>query len=191
MSIGAGGSHNKSASQSWQTQNSISGLRDGLTSPMSRDLYNVGHLNSVLAQRFATAAPGTFMGRSIDQLAPVNQYGLPVETTNAIASMAKDLYSNASAGGALRGQLTPEATPGVIGDTLNRLGAQLIPQITSYAQYRQGLPESMMASRLGFLQNTSASNAPLLGSQSSYSGGSWGKSSGTQANAQLGLTPGG
>ena len=98
--------------------------------------------------------------------------GLPIEATQALTGLANNYFSKASAGGSMRGQNTPDNTQGIVGSALQNMGSFLLPYILQTKQYLTELPDKLMSNRLGFLQNTFASAAPLLGSQSSYTGSS-------------------
>jgi hypothetical protein len=140
-----------------------------------------------MAGQFANSPFGFFQGQSVNQLAPINPAtGLPNELNSAMGSMANQMFSKASAGGSLQGMNSPENTAGVVGSSLNNIGQFLTPYVLDYQKYRQQLPEQLMASRLGFLQNTLGSMGAGLGSQSSYKGSSFNLDTGLSANAGSG-----
>ena len=168
--IGLGGG----ASSSEQRSESVSGLRGNYADRFSKDLYGVGKDATTLARQYAASPFGFFQGKSVNELVPTNQYGLPVATTNSLNAFGNSMFSKASAGGALRGGVQPESTTGVVGSALQGIGQFLIPYINDFQKYMTQLPDQLMASRLGFLQNTMSSGAGLLGSKSNYSGDSFG-----------------
>jgi len=166
-------------SASKQGSTSYSGLRG--TPYFDQIAGNVGKLagaTSKTALEYQKSPFGFFQGQSVNELAPVGPNGLPPEVGNALSSYAGQMFNKASAGGAMRGQVTPENTQGIVGSSLNNIGQFLTPYIMDYAKYRQQLPEQLMASRLGFLQNTIGSLSSSLGSESKYSGSSFGANAG-------------
>lgn len=167
--------YNQSKSQ--QESKSQSGLRGGYADQLSPYLFNTSREATELASRYSKTPFGTFEGRPVSAqdgsgLIQVNNMGLPIETTQALTGIANQYFSKASAGGSFRGQNTPENTEGIVGGALQNLGSFLLPYILQTKQYFTELPDKLMSNRLGFLQNTVASSAPLLGSQSSYTGSS-------------------
>lgn len=157
-----------------QEQQSKSGLRGPYADRLSADLYGATKNTLGMAKQYANSPFGYFQGQHVSSLVPTNQFGLPVATTGALEAFGDQMFSKASAGGALRGNIQPESTSGVVGSALQGIGQFLIPYITEFQKYMTQLPESLMASRLGFLQNTIGSAAPLLGSESQYKGSSFG-----------------
>ena len=99
---------------------------------------------------------------------------LPVGTEGAVGAIGNQFFNKLSAGGASRGQLTPESTGAVVGSTMNNISQFLLPYMLQMKQYQMQLPEQLMSNRLGFLTNVMGASAPLLGSRSTYSGNSFG-----------------
>lgn len=171
------GSLGLSKSGSQQQSQSQSGLRGGYAEQISPHLAGVATDASSLSRNFAQTPFGFFMGKKIsgpdqDSHIQTDAMGLPIEVQNAMTGIANQYFSKASAGGAMRGQTTPENTQGIVGSALQNMGSFLLPYILQTKQYLTELPDKLMSNRLGFLQNTMASSAPLLGSQSSYTGSS-------------------
>lgn len=166
-----------------QNSTSYSGLRG---TPGFNDFASsysgLGKNTANLAKSYAKSPFGFFQGQSINQLAPVSQYGLPPELSSAMGSIASQQFAKASAGGAMNGMVSPANTEGIVGSSLNNIGQFLTPYIMDYAKYRQQLPDQLMNSRLGFLTNTLGSMAPGLGSQSSYQGSSLNVDTGLSAS---------
>lgn len=158
-----------------QQSDSYSGLRgtnyfDGL----ARNLSQTGSFASNLARKYAKSPFGFFQGKSVNDLVPTGRFGLPVEVEQALSGLGNDMFSKSSAGGALRGQLDQQNTSGVVGSSLSNIGQFLTPYVMDFKKYMTSLPDQLMNSRLGFLQNTLGAASPLLGSQSHYTGNSWG-----------------
>jgi hypothetical protein len=179
--LGFGGGFNKSNQES----KSESGLRGDHANVLSRDMLGVGRDASTLSRQYAKSPFGYFQGKHVSELVPTNEYGLPTATTGALNSFGNSMFSKASAGGALRGGVQPESTTGVVGSALQGIGQYLIPYINDFQKYMTQLPDQLMSSRLGFLQNTMSAGAPLLGSSSTYKGDSFG----FNMNAQVGGKP--
>lgn len=168
MSLGGGFSKSK------QSSNSDSGLRG--TPYFDRFAHNVsdtGNQANALAQQYANSPFGYFQGKSVNELVPTDDSGLPVELSNALGFATKQMYNKASAGGAARGQLSMANTPGIVGSALQNLAQFLTPHILDFKKYMVGLPDTLMNSRLGFLQNTMGASGPLVGSTSAYRGDSF------------------
>lgn len=166
-----------------QNSTSYSGLRG--TPQFAQFAVDYGNTSSQLARKtrqYANSPFGFFEGQSVDQFAPVSQYGLHPSLNSAMGSVANQMFSKASAGGALQGMVTPQNTEAIVGSSLNNIGSFLTPYIMDYAKYRMQLPEQLMASRLGFLQSTLGSMSPGLGSESKYSGSSFNLDTGLSAN---------
>ena len=173
MSAGLG----YSQSRSQQESRSQSGLRDRYAEQLSPYLFGTSKLATELAGEYARTPFGYFNGRPVSAqdrsgLIQTNSMGLPIEATQALTGLANNYFSKASAGGSMRGQNTPDNTQGIVGSALQNMGSFLLPYILQTKQYLTELPDKLMSNRLGFLQNTFASAAPLLGSQSSYTGSS-------------------
>lgn len=126
-----------------------------------------------LATRYAQSPFGFFQGKSVNDLVPTTN-GLPNELMGFLSAATKQMYNKASAGGAMRGQVTPQSTGAVVGSALNNIAQFITPHVLDFKKYMVGLPDTLMNSRLGFLQNTLGAQAPLVGSRSSYSGSSMG-----------------
>jgi len=169
MSLGGG------YQESSQKSNSFSGLRGTpYFDTVAPGIANNAKLAGRLAGQFATSPFGYFQGKSVNDLIPTDKTGLPVEVGQALQGMGQDMFSKASAGGALRGQVDQQNTPGVVGSALQNIGQFLTPYIMDFKKYMTSLPDQLMNSRLGFLQNTIGATSPLVGSQSQYTGNSFG-----------------
>jgi hypothetical protein len=164
MAVGGGYQHSD------QQSSSTSGISRQYKDALSADAYNQSQLYGRQAQEFFQSPFGYFQNQNIRSLIPQNEFGLPIQTTQALNALANNWYSRASAGGAMRGQVTPENTNQVVGSALLNGAQWLIPQITQNQQYLAELPDKLMASRLGYLQSDLATKAGLLGSTSDYRG---------------------
>ncbi len=166
-----GGAYNTSKQQS----DSQSGLQGTDYFPnVAKNAAVTSNTAGNLARQYASSPFGFFQGKSVNDLVPTNSMGLPVELNAALSQMGNDMFSKASAGGALRGQVDQQNTPGIVGSSLQNIGQFLTPYIMDFKKYMTSLPDTLMNSRLGFLQNTLGAQAPLLGSKSAYSGSSFG-----------------
>src|SRR5689334_376803 len=143
-----------------------------------------------LATQYAKSPFGYFQGQNVNQLVPTDKSGLPVEVGQALSGLGQDMFSKASAGGALRGQVDQQNTPGIVGSALGNIGQFLTPYIMDFKKYMTSLPDQLMNSRLGYLQNTLGAAAPLLGSKSAYTGNSMGFNVyGSESGGGGGLSP--
>jgi hypothetical protein len=116
---------------------------------------------------------GYFRGQSVDELAP-SENGLPAVASQYLRTVANQALSQFSAGGALRGQLQPESTPGLVGSALSQIGERVIPYVTDWAKYQIGLPDELYMKKLGFLHAGQDARTRLLGGQASGSSSGWG-----------------
>lgn len=181
MSGGLG--YSQSESESRQNSESEAGLRGEYAAKLSPTLYNTSVNANTLANEYAASPYGYFQGKSSNELLNIDpRTGLPSEFGQYLNQAAGQMFSNASAGGAVRGQVTPENTSAVVGSAITNLGAQALPYLTDLSKYKSTLPESLMGSRLGYLQNTLGASAPLLGSKSTYTGTSDSSSFGFSAS---------
>ncbi len=169
--MGLGGGYNTSS----QKSDSASGLRStDYFNGLAKNAAITSNAAGGLARQYASSPFGYFQGKSVNDLVPTNSMGLPTELNSALSQMGNDMFSKASAGGALRGQVDQQNTPGIVGSSLQNIGQFLTPYIMDFKKYMTSLPDTLMNSRLGFLQNTLGAQAPLLGSQSAYTGSSFG-----------------
>lgn len=118
---------------------------------------------------------GTFNGQTgADMLGLDPTTGLPRTFAPYLASMAQNAFSKASAGGAMRGQMSPESTNEIVASAIRGMGVQALPYVSQFATQAATLPEQVRAQRLGYLQADQATRASLLGGQSSGSGSQYG-----------------
>lgn len=171
--MGGGGAFGYQESK--QDSQSYSGLRGTqYFDPLANDVSQSSRLLGNLARGYATSPFGYFQGKSTNDLVPTGRFGLPTEVEGALGGLGQDMFSKTSAGGALRGQVDQQNTPGIIGSALQDIGQFLTPYILDFKKYITSLPDQLMNSRLGFLQNTIGAQGPLVGSQSQYTGNSFG-----------------
>src|SRR6185503_11268037 len=169
MSLGGG------YQESSQKSDSFSGLRGTpYFDKIAPGIAGNTRLATKLAGQYATSPFGYFQGRSVNDLVPTDKSGLPVEVGQALSGLGRAMFSKASAGGALRGQVDQQNTPGIVGSALSNIGQFLTPYIMDFKKYMTSLPDQLMNSRLGYLQNTIGATSPLVGSQSQYTGNSFG-----------------
>jgi hypothetical protein len=160
--------------KSQQSSASTSGISNDYKDDLSEDAYRESQKYGQAAASYASSPFGYFQGQHVSQLMPQNEFGLPIQTTQALTSLANQWYSKASAGGAMRGQVTPYNTNQVVGSALTSGAQFLAPYIMQNQQYLAELPDKLAASRLSYLQGSQATKASLLGSQSVYQGDSSG-----------------
>jgi len=169
MGVGAGGG-GFSESTSSQDSQSYSGLRGTNQFPEFAKGYS-----DLAAKGFQTASDtadsryGYFQGKSADELTPTVN-GLPPEVTMALQGYGNKMFANASAGGAMTGNLQPQNTSGIVGGALQNIGQFLAPLITEFSKYKNYLPEQLKMNRLGYLMSPLSASAPGLGSSSTYHG---------------------
>lgn len=169
MSLGGG------YQESSQKSDSFSGVRGTGYFPQAlKDIMGTSGTLASKSNEYANSPFGFFQGQHVNSLVPTGKYGLPNEVEGALSGIGNDMFSKASAGGALRGQVDQQNTPGIVGSSLSNIGQFLTPYIMDFKKYMTSLPDQLMNSRLGFLQNTMGAQAPLIGSQSNYTGNSFG-----------------
>lgn len=122
--------------------------------------------------------------------APVPQFnmssnipGLFQEQEGAANAFANKMFANASAGGALRGQFSPNNTPGLIGSAITNMGATLFPMIAQNLQNAMLIPEQIRAQRV---QNAMSPLQALIAGLGSSASGKY-----DSLNMMLGLGGGG
>lgn len=161
--------------QSKQGSSSNSGLSGEEKTNLNRDAYGRSAQMGGAAQNAYNSDFGTFQGQTGQQMLGLDpSTGLPTQFGGYMQSVANSMFAKSSAGGSMRGQNTPENTNNVVGSAIRGLGATALPYVTQFAQQAAMLPEQTKASRLGYLQSASATDAALLGGTSNYSGSSLG-----------------
>lgn len=178
---GAFGYNEQSHEQSAQSN---SGISNGYKGRLSEDAYKE---NQFLGQESKAAyeSPfGFYRGQNIRDMVPQNQYGLPAETTKALNALGNQWFSKASAGGAMRGQITPEHTDQIVGSSMLNASQFLMPYILQNQQYLNELPDKLNSQRLGYLQASQGAKTGLLGNSSSAQGS--GSGFGFNASASFG-----
>lgn len=176
---GAGGGMGESESRTDSTQ----GLSRGQKTAFEPTAVRTAELTNRLAADYAESPFGFYQGRTGAQMADTDPLtGLARSSTAWMTPFANQEAAKYSAGGSLRGQWSPENTGNIIGGTLAGMAGQLLPLTQDWAKYTTGLPESVMNSRLGFLNATTGANTGLLGGQ----GSGQSSASGWNANVQVG-----
>lgn len=185
------GAFGYSQSESSNSSESNSGIGKEYKGALSRDAYAENQSLTEASKQAAESPFGYFQGQQIRSLIPQNQYGLPEQTTQALTALGNQWFNKASAGGAMRGQVTPENTNQIVGSAMLNGSQFLMPYILQNQQYLNGLPDQLNAQRLGYLQASQNAKAGLLGSTSTAQGSgsgfgfsmSGGMGSGSTANA--------
>lgn len=170
MSAGMGFQEHSGDQQSTSNTGVLPNERTGISQGAGRTAY----ISENLAEQFARSPFGYFQNQNIRSLVPQNQYGLPVETTQALNALGNQWFNKASAGGAMRGQVTPENTNQIVGSAMLNGAQFLVPQILQNQQYLNALPDQLASQRMGYLQADMDSRSRLLGSSSQSSGSQYG-----------------
>jgi hypothetical protein len=89
-----------------------------------------------------------------------------------LSGLANKYFADASAGGSLRGQNTPENTNNVVGSALTNFGLAAAPYLQDTWKYTAELPTRLNAANLDYLNNVSQQDAAAMGGSSSSSGSS-------------------
>lgn len=103
-------------------------------------VYGAHDLFDSAKARLDSALPQFNMSSSIP--------GLFKEQEGAAQAFANKMFANASAGGALRGQFSPNNTPGIVGSAITNMGATLLPLISNNLQTAAMVPEQIFAQRM-------------------------------------------
>lgn len=169
-------------SQSDSQQKSNSGFLEG----SDKDFASRTGVNG-LAGLFASA-DDLYRNKAVPQFNMSQKIpGLFQEQEGAANVFANNMFSKASAGGAMRGQFSPNNTPGIVGSAITNMGAQLFPIIGQNLQNQMLLPEQIRTQRFqnvlsplqaliqGLGSNSSGSSSSLgVGGGGSYGGGGGG-----------------
>lgn len=164
------GAFGYSQSNSEQSSESNSGIGKEYKGRLSEDAYKENQFLSQESKAAYESPFGFYRGQNIRDMVPQNQYGLPAETTQALQALANGWFNKASAGGAMRGQVTPENTNQIVGSAMLNGSQFLMPYILQNQQYLNELPDKLNSQRLGYLQASQAAKASLLGQSSSARG---------------------
>ena len=168
------GAFGYSESGNQQQQESTTGINRQYRDALSQDAFDQSRLSRDMSAQFAQSPFGYFQNQDIRTLIPQNEYGLPVQTTQALQALGNQWFSKASAGGAMRGQVTPENTNQIVGSSMLNASQFLTPYILQNQQYLAELPDRLASQRLGYLQADQDSRTRLLGGTSSGQGSGYG-----------------
>ena len=159
-----------------QSSESNTGISRAYKGALSKDAYEENQRLGDMSRQYAESPFGYFQGQHIRDIVPQNEYGLPAQTTQALGALGNQWFNKASAGGAMRGQVTPENTNQIVGSAMLNASQFLTPYILQNQQYLNALPDQLASQRLGYLQASQASKTGLLGNQSNSqgSGSGWG-----------------
>lgn len=157
-----------------QESQQTSGISRQYKDPLSADAYRENQYLTDQTRQAYDSPFGYYRGQNIRDLVPQNQYGLPIQTTEALAALGNQWFNKASAGGAMRGQVTPENTNQIVGSSMLNASQFLTPYILQNQQYLNQLPDQLMSQRLGYLQASQAAKTGLLGGQSTGYGSGYG-----------------
>jgi hypothetical protein len=159
-----------------QKSESFSGLRGTPQfAGFAQQYGDTANRTASLVHGYGQSPFNTFQGQTGEQMTNTNPLtGLPMAFNNNLTSFGNQMFANASAGGSMRGQNSPENTQGVVGSAMTNMGATLLPYITDWQKYVIGLPEEMKRSRFGMYQGTLQAMAPGLGAQGAQRASSYG-----------------
>lgn len=148
-------------------QQSEHGISSAYRGALSSDAYTENQYLTDQTRQAVESPFGYYRGQHVNQLVPQGQYGLPAQVDNMVGALGNQWFNKASAGGAMRGQVTPENTNNVVGSAMTNAAQFLTPYILANQQYLQGLPKNLYNQDLGFLQASQSAKASMLGGQSS------------------------
>ena len=146
-------------------QHSEGGIAGKYRYELSDRTYNTDQQAQDLTTEAARSPFGYYKGQRVNDLVPTNEWGLPVETTNFMNHAWNQQYKTASAGGAMRGQVQPEATPGIIGSAMTNMGAQMMPYVMDFKKYMVDLPNKLYQDKLSYYQGLQGTRSGMLGSR--------------------------
>ena len=139
------------------------GLSDFFSSGGSKQTSNSGFMDGADKRRASEGAVTGLTGlydaaNDMFRNQPIPQFnmssnipGLFQEQEGAANAFANKMFANASAGGAMRGQFSPNSTPGIVGSAITNMGATLLPMISQNLQNQMLIPEQIRTQRF---QNT-------------------------------------
>ena len=185
----AGGGFQESNSES--KQSSRQGLQAGDAAALSPTTLGTRQFANQYARQAVESPFGFYQGqRGADLLNVDPMTGLPRSYGNFMNTAANKYLSEASAGGSMRGQNTPENTNAVAGSALTQMGMAALPYLQETWKLGNELPMRMFAANLDFLNNTSQQDTAAMGGQSagSASSGAYGF---TMPNVSAAFAPGG
>lgn len=154
-----------------------------------------------------TSADDLYRNKAVPQFnMSSNIPGLFKEQEGAANAFANKMFANASAGGAMRGQFSPNSTPGIVGSAITNMGSTLLPMIAGNLQNAMVIPEQIRTQRFqnvlsplqaliqglgASAQGTSQTSGPGLGYQFGNAfmqsfGGGLGSSMASGASAGMG-----
>lgn len=161
--------------QSSQDSRSNSGLSGQYKEWMNEKAFNRNEQVWQAANNAYNNPWGTFQGKTGAQMLGLDsKTGLPPAFSNYLNQAAGQMFANASAGGALRGQVTQDNTQGIVGNAITNLGAAALPYVSEWQKMAAAAPEQALQQRLGYLQAATGNDVALLGGSSSYGGSSFG-----------------
>jgi hypothetical protein len=165
-------------------QHSESGIAGKYRYELSDRTYNTDQQVQESTDEAARSPFGYYKGQHVNDLVPTNEWGLPVETTNFMNHAWNQQYKTASAGGAMRGQVQPEATPGIIGSAMTNMGAQMMPYVMDFKKYMVDLPNKLYQDKLSYYQGLQGTRAGMLGSRSDANAWNYAQSASAHVSAK-------
>jgi len=165
------GGFQQSESSSQNKQSSRQGLQEADAASLSPTTLNTRLFANQYARQAVDSPFGYYQGQKAGDLLNIDPMtGLPRSYGNFMNTAANKYLSEASAGGSMRGQNTPENTNAVAGSALTQMGMAAAPYLQETWKYMNEMPTRMNAANLDFLNNVSQADTAAMGGQSAGSG---------------------
>lgn len=169
VGISLSGNYSKSDSNSFSNSGFMSGS--------DKEFASKTGVNG-LANLF-TSADDLYRNKAIPQFNMSQKIpGLFQEQEGAATAFANNLFGKASAGGALRGQFSPNNTPGIVGSAITNMGSTLFPIISQNLKDNMLIPEQIRTQRFQNVMSPLQVLINGLGSQSNSSSSAFGTGGG-------------
>ena len=179
--IGLGGNYSKSEQKSdASAESGFVGYDKNRASAAAMDGLN----------NLFTSADDLYRNKAIPQFnMSKSMPGLFDEQVGAMDAYAKKMFANASAGGALRGGVSINNTPAIVGSAITNMGSTLLPIISNNLKDNMLLPEQIRTQRFNNVMSPLQALIAGLGSKSEQH--SQGSGFGVGGNIQAGSGGGG
>ena len=167
----AGGGYSESESQSQQQSKSRQVLQEADAAALSPTTLGTRQYANTYARNAVESPFGFYKGQSSGDLLDIDPAtGLPRSYGRFLGTAGNKFLNDASAGGSMRGQNTPENTNAVVGSALTQMGIAAAPYLQDTWKYQMEMPSKKYAADLDFLNNVSQQDTAAMGGQSSSSG---------------------
>ena len=171
----AGGGYSESESQT--QSKSRQGLQERDAAALSPTTLGTRQYANTYAKNAVESPFGYYKGQSSGDLLDIDPAtGLPRSYGRFLSTAGNKFLSDASAGGSMRGQNTPENTNAVVGSALTQMGIAAAPYLQDTWKYQMEMPSKKYAVDLDYLNNVSQQDTAAMGGESASSGSSsaWG-----------------